>query len=105
MPQMQTLGDAEATLGFLFGMVGLGCFLGPLGMNLVSEPEGMGTERKLALPTARQSQLLAAQVGRQARETSTPSPLASQLMPPRPAPLLCGTLPSSACRTTCSWSA
>lgn len=38
MPHMQTLGDPESTLGYLFGMVGLGCFVGPILMNLVVPP-------------------------------------------------------------------
>lgn len=33
---MQWLGDAKSTLGYLFGMVGFGCFLGPIILNMVS---------------------------------------------------------------------
>lgn len=36
---MQALGDTEATLGLLFGTVGLGCFVGPIMMNLLVPPQ------------------------------------------------------------------
>ncbi|KAL4425671.1 hypothetical protein ABPG75_009687 [Micractinium tetrahymenae] len=38
MPEMQDLGDASATLGFIFAAVGVGCFVGPVALNAVVPP-------------------------------------------------------------------
>ncbi|KAL4437964.1 hypothetical protein ABPG77_004185 [Micractinium sp. CCAP 211/92] len=38
MPEMQALGDASATLGFIFAAVGFGCFVGPVALNAVVPP-------------------------------------------------------------------
>lgn len=38
MPSLQSLGDQSTTLGLIFATVGLGCFLGPIGMNRAVAP-------------------------------------------------------------------
>ncbi|KAK9815045.1 hypothetical protein WJX73_005825 [Symbiochloris irregularis] len=41
MPRMQTLGNAQQTLGFIFAGVGVGCFFGPIISNWITKPEVM----------------------------------------------------------------
>ena len=39
MPGMQSLGNQEMTLGFIFAGVGIGCLFGPIIFNLFPPPE------------------------------------------------------------------
>ena len=39
LPDMQALGDEQLTLGWIFGAVGVGCLVGPIGANWLTEPE------------------------------------------------------------------
>ena len=39
LPQMQSLGKQEQTLGFIFAGVGVGCLVGPIIFNLFIQPE------------------------------------------------------------------
>lgn len=38
LPEIQIADDAEITLGLIFAMVGIGCFLGPVVLNLIVAP-------------------------------------------------------------------
>ena len=39
LPSMQALGDEQVTLGWIFAAVGIGCLIGPIGANWMTEPE------------------------------------------------------------------